>query len=362
MRRLRARLIIAITQNAIALGFVTLWLAGNALVLARGRATVDAFEVLLGLSTADGAWGHFYAPFTRVVVFGVLVSIIVNNVTRRYRPETTARRLAAESRDHVVVVGYTHLGERIREAMLRAGVEVVVVDSDRARVERIVHDEAPLVIGDPRDPATIAAAAVERARAVAVVDDAIEIAAVVARTVRARNPSCELILRCPDDDVGEILSRSYRARIVSTSRLIARRVVEDAQRRGIRRALVLGDNNIGRRVTRSLAERGVDARLAPCVDDPAALVGDAELILIGDDDLGKNLVRVDRIRDVAPHARVICRAFHDDAAELLTRPPFRCEVISSSRLAVDALIADGAFGTRARGIEPRRALGHAAAR
>jgi len=361
MRRLRARLMIAIAQNAIALAFVTTWLTANALVFARGRTALDALEVILGLTTAEGTWGHLYAPFTRVVVFGVVVSVIVSNVTRKYRPEATARRLAGEARDHVVIVGYTHVGERIREAMQRAGVEVVVVDADRGRVEALVHDEAPLVIGDPRDPSTIAAASIERARAVAVVADEIEIAAVVARAVRARNPSCELILRCPDDDVGEILGRTHRARIVSTSRVIATRVVEDAHRRGVRRALILGENNIGRRVARALSERGVSARLAPAVDDPSALVGDAELILIADDDLGKNLVRVDRIRDVAPHARVICRAFHEDAAELLTKPPFRCEILSSSRLAVDALIAEGAFG-RAPRVEARRALGHAAAR
>ncbi len=353
---------IAFTQNAIALGFVTTWLALNALVLARGRLFVDALEVVLGLTTADGMWGRFYAPFTRVVVFGVVVSVIVSNVTRKYRPEATARRLAAEARDHVVIVGLTHLGERIRGAMIEAGIEVVVVDGDRARVEGLIHDEAPLVIGDPRDAATIGAAAIERARAVAVVADEIEIAAVVARAVRARNSACELILRCPDEDVGEILARTHRARIVSTSRVIAKRVVDDAQRRGIRRALVLGENSIGRRVARSLTERGVVARLAAAVEDPSSLVLDAELIVIADDDLGKNLVRVDRIRDVAPHARIICRAFHDDAAELLTRPPFRCEVISSSRLAVEALVAEGAFGHAAARVEARRALGHAAAR
>lgn len=353
-------MIIAITQNAIALAFVSTWLAANALWFARGRPLPDVVEILLGLATAEGTYGRFYGPFTRVVVFGVVVSIIVSNVTRKYRPEATSRRLAGEARDHVVVVGYTHVGERIRESMLASGIEVVVVDPDRARVEGIVHDEAPLVIGDPRDPSTIEAAAIMRARAVAVVADEVEVAAVVAQAVRARNPSCELILRCPDDDVGEILARTHRARIISTSRAVAKRVVDDAHRRGVRRVLVLGENSIGRRVARSLTERGVNARLAPAVEDPSSLVLDAELILIADDDLGKNLVRVDRIRDVSPHARIICRAFHEDAAEILTKPPFRCEVISSSRLAVEALIAEGAFG--AARVEPRRALRHAAAR
>jgi hypothetical protein len=66
-----------------------------------------------------------------------------------------------------------------------------------------------------------------------------------------------------------------------------------------------------------------------------------DLVVIADDDLGKNLIRADRVRDANPNALLLCRVFHDEAGEILTQSPLRCVLLSSSRLAADALVADG---------------------
>jgi Trk K+ transport system NAD-binding subunit len=348
MQRLRARALVALAENAIALLFVASWLSVNALVFARGRAPPDVVELVLGIAREESLWGRVYQPFTQVVVFGLVVSLVVTNVTRRHRPASTARLLAGEARDHVVVVGHTHLGERIRDAAIERGIEVVVVDDDEGRISSIVQSESPAILGDPRDADTLSAASIARARCVVVAWDGAEVAAIAARLVRKANPGCELVLRCPDDDVGEVLARTYRARVVSTSRLVARHVLEGATRRGTRRAVIFGDNEIARKTQRALADHAIDARLATLTEEPGALaaagVERAELVVIADDDLGKNLVRVDRIRDLAPQARIVCRVFHEEAGEILTRAPFRCEVLSSSRLALDALVAQGVLG------------------
>jgi Trk K+ transport system NAD-binding subunit len=345
MQRLRARALVALGENAIALAFVALWLSIHALVFARGRAPPEVFELVLGLAKEDSLWGRIYQPFTQVVVFGFVVSVVVTNVTRRQRPESTSRLLAGEARDHVVVVGHTHLGERIREAALERGIDVVVVDDQTDRISTVIQSEAPAILGDPRDRETLAAASIDRARCVVIAWDGAEVAAIAARLVREANPDCELVLRCPDEDVGEVLARTYRARIVSTSRLVAKHVLEGATKRGTRRAVVFGDNDIAKKTARVLRDHAIEAKLAPLTEDPEAMaaagVGRAELVIIADDDLGKNLIRVDRIRDLAPQARVVCRVFHEEAGEILTRAPFRCEVLSSSRLALDALLAQG---------------------
>ncbi|APR74709.1 Hypothetical protein A7982_00055 [Minicystis rosea] len=38
---------------------------------------------------------------------------------------------------------------------------------------------------------------------------------------------------------------------------------------------------------------------------------------------------------------MICRAFHDEAAEILTQRPFRCLVLSTSRLSAEMLVNEG---------------------
>jgi voltage-gated potassium channel Kch len=340
---------IALRQNAVALAFVAGWMIANAVVFSRGRTPWAVLELVLGLVRDESTWGRIYQPFTQVVVFGAVASFIATNVLRRHRPEATARLLAGEARDHVVVIGHTHLGERVRDASIDGGAEVVVVDDDPGRISSILHEEAPLVLGDPRDEAILRAASIARAKLVVVAWDGAEVAAIAGRIVRKLNPSCELVLRCPDDDVGEVLARAYHAKVVSTSRLVAERVVADAAKRSVRKAVVFGDNAIGVRTHRALAERGIEARIARFTEDPKelAIAERADLVVLADDDLGKNLIRVDRLRDIAPHARIICRVFHEEAAEILTRPPFRCEVLSSSRLAVEMLAAKGCLSLRA---------------
>jgi hypothetical protein len=228
-----------------------------------------------------------------------------------------------------------------------AGATVVVVDEDRARVDALVRAEEPLVLGSAREPATLDAARVDRARIVVVADDDLEVAAVACRIVRDKNPTCKLVVRCPDEEVGAVLARAYAARVLSTSRLAARFILRKAQKAGARRAVVVGDNSVGRRVVDALSADRIACELVPETEDRAAFeragVAGADLVVLADDDLGKNLLRADRIRSLSPTCLLICRIFHDDAGGILAQRPFRCLLLSTSRLAAETLAAEGVF-------------------
>src|SRR5581483_11407334 len=117
--------------------------------------------------------------------------------------------------------------------------------------------------------------------------------------------------------------RTYRARAVSTSRLAAQFILAVAQKARSKAVLVMGKNAVGDRVAEALEHKRVPYAFIDVTEDPAALAAagadKADLVVICDDDLGKNLIRVDRIRDVNTRTRIVCRAFHDDAAEILRR-------------------------------------------
>ena len=68
-------------------------------------------------------------------------------------------------------------------------------------------------------------------------------------------------------------------------------------------------------------------------------------------------MRVDRIRGLNPEALLACRVFHDDAAEILTQRPFRCLVLSTSRLAAEMLADEGILREVGVGSAPRKAKG-----
>src|SRR5262245_62550297 len=114
-RRIRAALLLR--QNAPALAAIALWFAGSTAVFAHvlGRGWREALLTTFYFREAAGAWGHFYRAFSEFVVFGMLLSVVVTGFHRRYRPEDTCRRLAAGLRDHAVVIGYSHLGQRVCE-------------------------------------------------------------------------------------------------------------------------------------------------------------------------------------------------------------------------------------------------------
>lgn len=346
-KRVWIRIAITVRQNWAALVFIAAWLVANGAVFAQlfHLPWSEAALTALCVRKADGSWGRFYASFTELVVFGAVASLIAANATRRYRPEATCAALAEQADKHLLVIGHTNLGKRVRAMALSVGAPVVVVDDDRAQVDELIRGEEPLVLGSAQEPATLAAARVERAQVVLIATDDLETAAVACRVVRSKNADCKLIVRCSDDDVGQVLAKAYSARVLSTSKVAARFILGHALKAGARRAVVLGQNNVGRRVVEALAAERIACELAPATDDVAALqkagVPSADLVVLADDDLGKNLVRVDRVRDLAPECMVICRAFHDEAAEILTQKPFRCLVLSTSRLAAELLANEG---------------------
>lgn len=345
--RWRARVWVTLRQNKAALAFLLGWLVINAAVFAWGLGMPIAKAVLTSIRVhkADGTWGQFYASFTDVVVFGAIASFVVGNVTRRYRPEATCAALAGEMRGHLVVIGYSNLGRRLHQWVGSQGGQVVVVEDDRALVEALIQAEEPLIVGSAKEAATLKAAGVEDASVVVIATDDLETVGVACRLVRLQNPKCKLVVRCPDDDVGQVLAKAYTAKALSTSKIAAQMVRAHAVKAGSRKALILGLNSVGRRVLEALESEKVGCQLIAVTEDSATLakagVADVDLVVIADDDLGKNMVRVDRVRDVNPNALVLCRVFHEEAAEILAKKPFSCVLLSSSRLAAEFLASEG---------------------
>src|SRR5262249_21977918 len=150
-----------------------------------------------------------------------LVGILFGEAGRKYKPEETSRLFAARAKGHVILVGYTHFAERLRELFVANGVPVVVVEKDRLKVDALVRTEEPVVLASGRDAQDLEAAGVARAKLVVAAMEEIESSAIVASHVRQANKECDLLVRCYDDDVGAVLAKTYAARIVSTSKLAA---------------------------------------------------------------------------------------------------------------------------------------------
>jgi Trk K+ transport system NAD-binding subunit len=376
-RRIRAQLLLK--QNRAALIVVVLWFLANYLIftLALHRDAARALSALFYFEQDPSKWGHFYMIMSDFVVFGMVVSVVATGISRHYRPEQTCSILAESARDHVVVIGYTNLGKRVVELCHHSKVPVVVIDPDREKVATLVQNEQPVVIESSSESSALKAASVHRAKVVVIAEDGVEAGAIAARRVRAIAPDVTLVVRCADDDVGQVLARAYAAKVVSTSRLAARHVEQSATKHGPKRCVLIGNNSLSARIYTVLRARGIDVKIltddenskskpepgSPIVAPEDLVKGsstdyeglraagahDAEMVVLTSDNLGHALVTCERVRDLNTQARVIVRVFHEDAAAILTQAPFRAEVVSSSRHAVRSLVRDGAF--EAVGIE-----------
>jgi Trk K+ transport system NAD-binding subunit len=377
MKKGAARALLLLRQNRLAVAFLLAWFGVSfALFLVLGRGPREAAQIVAFARVDASPFGTFYRNFSDMVVFGALAGILFSEAGRKYKPEETARLFAARARGHVVLVGYTHLAERLRELFVANGVPVVVVERERAAVDALVRACDPVVIASGRDATDLEAAGVTRAKMVVAAMEEIETAAIVASHVRHANKDCALLVRCFDDDVGEVLAKTYAARIVSTSKLAAEHVARLAQEHGTKFCVIVGAKNLGQRLAAMMKARGtrfvvVDALRAALDDlaeadpivcgaptDPETLakakVEECDMVVLTDDDLGTNMVVADRVRDVNPACKIVCRLYHDDSADMLARPPFACEVVSTSKHAVKMLADTGAL--KSVGIASTRAV------
>jgi hypothetical protein len=122
--------------------------AGGAIVMAAWFAFgTAAFHVIDGLPlsralavalyvghTPSPLW-ELYSFWGQCVLFGIVISVFLLQAVQQYNPQEACRMLAKEMKDHAIVVGYTHLGQRIVDYLRQAKRPYVLIDRDPAAVD-----------------------------------------------------------------------------------------------------------------------------------------------------------------------------------------------------------------------------------
>lgn len=335
-----------------------------------GHPLEDAVRILFFFQHDESHFGFFYESMTDFVVFGLVVSVLLVEVQRQAQPENTCRAMAEEMRGHAVIFHYTNLGRRTWQLFQEHDIPVTVVEPNLANVEEVIRQGYPCLVASGRSAADVEAVNVAEARFVMTCSEDLESAAVICSLVRQRNPDCGLVVRCPNDDIGEVLAKSFNATVVSTSKVASRYLHDYIAKHQVNNCLVVGGSQLTRRMIPVLQDLKVDYQvltheantIEDLVDEQHYVIGDAHdritleqagvldtnLVILTEDDLSFNLTVVDAVRDLNKDCRIVCRVFHDDAADVLKAQPFGCDIFSTSRGAVEQLRRQGAF--RAMGL------------
>jgi hypothetical protein len=166
---------------------------------------------------ADSFWA-LYSFWGQCVLFGIVISIFLLQALQRYNPQEGCRMLAKEMQNHVVIVGYTHLGIRIVEHLRRAKQPYVLIDRDAAAVDDLIRDGEPIIVDDAKQESSLADAGIDHARLVIITSNNIETALLVTKRARDRNKKTHIIVRCYLDEFTEILESLGANEVISSSK------------------------------------------------------------------------------------------------------------------------------------------------
>jgi Trk K+ transport system NAD-binding subunit len=315
----------------------------------------------------ENVYGNFYCAFTEFIIFGLVFGLITVELFRKYNPAIAAREISKKYSDHVVIIGYTHIGKRIADYLKDRGVKYAIIENNYDKVEDLILKEQAVVNDTPINIEALKDAGIERAKLVFVTSDDFEVQLVVNHNVRRLNPHCRLVARIFEDDVGELISKTYNAEIISTSKYASEVIFDKVRKGNYKKILLIGLNHISLRLIEKfkpkdyinfhLIEENEDL-ISDFIDDNTYIISgdpkdlatlnkahveEIECIINTIPEVKDSFLITKRIRDLNRSCKIISRFFLDSVAEILEKPPFRSEVISSSKDTLEIMIQKGMF-------------------
>lgn len=197
--------------DALYMAVITLMTIGYGEVhpLSQAGRTFTMILALLGATTLAAAATY---------VLRFIVSGELNQAFGRQRMQRALENVT----DHVIICGYGRIGRRVAEELATAGVPVVVVDREEARLAN-----TPLwVAGDVTRDETLKRAGIARARALvaAVPSDADNL--YVTMSARLLNARVTIVARAEAEGTEEKLIRAGATRVISPTAIGGQRVVQ----------------------------------------------------------------------------------------------------------------------------------------
>ncbi len=126
--------------------------------------------------------------------------------------------LANEMKDHIIIIGYGHLGARVVDHLRRTARAYVLIDEDPVVVEDLIRIGEPVIVDNAKQESTLSDAGIERAQLVIITSNNIETALLVTKHARERNKNATIVVRCFMDEFVEILEGLGADEVISSSK------------------------------------------------------------------------------------------------------------------------------------------------
>ncbi|MBX2803743.1 MAG: potassium channel protein [Myxococcales bacterium] len=227
-----------------ALGFLLIgsgrWSFGQCLYMAViTLSTVGFGETLPGMDAVPGAraWTGLLILFGSgtLLYFGsTLTALIVDGDLRGVLRRRAMTRVLDDLHDHVILCGAGTTGVHVAEELIAARHDVVVIDRDRDRIERVRQElklsELACVVGDATEDAVLEAAGIRRASGLiaALTSDRDNLFVTVA--ARALSDRVRVVAKAVDSDNVTKLQRVGAEAVVAPAHIGGRRLALEMTR------------------------------------------------------------------------------------------------------------------------------------
>ena len=154
-----------------------------------------------------GDFTNFYSLVWPILLEVIVFGFIMGELLEKYNPIITSRILAKFKRNHIVVIGYQHLSERIIEYCIANKESFNLIEDNRELVEDLINSSCPVVVGDPTETINLEFANIKRAKEVFIGIDDARIALICTEKIRKLNPECPIYVRAFGEHVQDYLKQ-----------------------------------------------------------------------------------------------------------------------------------------------------------
>ncbi len=212
-------------------------------------AQILLYSIGLEIPPTSSTWSVLYQRmweiFVELIFFGFIFSVLLEN----YNPIETSKVLASQQKNHCVVVGYKHLGNRIVDFLREQKKPYVLMEKDKNLTDELLKVGEPVVIGDYIDEENLKIASIEDAREIFICINKPRETIVIAEKVRKMNKDCRLYIRIFNDQFQSYLkSHPLNAYTFSTSGWAMESMTKWVDKRS-GNVLVLGRDHLAQRIT-----------------------------------------------------------------------------------------------------------------
>lgn len=177
-----------------------------------------ALQASLFFRNVENPFSIAYEMWSQGLIFSVIFAFLVQNIIEKYIPERSCRMIAKEMENHIVVIGYSHLGERLIKYYQKEKISYCLIEKDKEKIDDLLREGAPVVVDDAKDLDALSDAGVPKAKLVIIASNNLETALIVTKRARQMNKEVKIVARCFMDEFDEILESLGATTVISSSK------------------------------------------------------------------------------------------------------------------------------------------------